>query len=246
MQVIPAIDLRGGKCVRLVEGQPEREIVYSQEPVEVARRWKRAGARFLHIIDLDGAFSGKPANLDTVGAIIQASSLPVELGGGLRTTSIIQSALDMGVERVIVGTRGLESPRWLSQICQKFPYKIALAIDAREGLVATHGWAKISQTPALELLSRLEGLLLAGLIYTDTARDGTLSGPNLSATREVAQAAKFPVFAAGGISSLKDVKALAQLPIAGMIIGRALYEGRLSLAQAIEAVRQGKGAESGF
>jgi phosphoribosylformimino-5-aminoimidazole carboxamide ribotide isomerase len=241
MQVIPAIDLKGGRCVRLVEGRPDKEIVYDQEPVEVAQRWKREGAEFLHIIDLDGAFSGEPKNLDIVAEIIRASGLPVELGGGLRTISVIQSVLDMGIERVIVGTRGLQSPRWLSQICEKFPHKIALAIDAREGLVATHGWAKISRTPALELLGRLEGLSLAAIIYTDTSRDGTLSGPNLSATQEVAQAAKFPVFAAGGISNLKDVKALAQLPIAGMIIGRALYEGCISMPEAIKAVRRAKG-----
>jgi phosphoribosylformimino-5-aminoimidazole carboxamide ribotide isomerase len=138
------------------------------------------------------------------------------------------------VGRVIVGTRALESPGWLSEICQKFPHKIALGLDACAGLVATHGWSQVSQTPALELLSRLEGLLLAGIIYTDTARDGTLSGPNLSAIQEVAQAAKFPLFIAGGISDIKDVEALAQLPIAGIIIGRGLYEGCISLSRAIE------------
>ena len=238
MQVIPAIDLKGGRCVRLVQGRPDKEIVYSQEPVEVARRWEGEGAKFLHIIDLDGAFSGKPGNLDIVGEIIRAVGLPVELGGGLRTTPALQAVLDLGVERVIVGTRGLKSPRWLSQICKKFPQAVVLAIDAREGLVATHGWSRVSQTPALVLVRRLEGLSLAGIIYTDTARDGTLSGPNLKATLEVARAAKFPVFAAAGISSLKDVQALAQLPIAGMIIGRALYEGRISLSQAIKAVQK--------
>lgn len=236
MQVIPAIDLKGGRCVRLVQGRPDKEIVYSQEPVEVARRWEGEGAKFLHIIDLDGAFSGKPGNLDIVGEIIRAVGLSVELGGGLRTTPAIQAVLDLGVERVIVGTRALKSPGWLSRICDKFPQRIALAIDAREGLVATHGWSKVSRTPALEQVRKLEGLSLAAIIYTDTARDGTLSGPNLSATLEVAQEARFPVFAAGGISSLKDVKALAQLPIAGMVIGRALYEGSIILCEAIKAV----------
>jgi len=224
--------------VRLIQGRPDKEIVYSQEPVEVARRWEGEGAKFLHIIDLDGAFGGKPGNLDIVGEIIRAVALPVELGGGLRTTAALRAALDLGIERVLVGTRALKSPRWLSGICKKFPQKVALAIDAREGLVATHGWSQVSQTPALELVRRLEGLSLAGIIYTDTARDGTLSGPNLRATREVARAAKFPVFAAGGISSLKDVKALARLPIVGMIIGRALYEGCISLSQAIKAVQK--------
>jgi phosphoribosylformimino-5-aminoimidazole carboxamide ribotide isomerase len=238
MQIWPAIDLRGGKCVRLMQGDYQRETVYGDDPAAMARRWVGEGARHLHLVDLDGARDGRLINRDAVSAIARAVDIPVELGGGIRDEATIAELLELGLSRVVVGTKALREPDWLRAMCQKFPQRIVLGIDAREGRVATHGWLETSNTSAVELAKQLSDLPLAALIYTDIATDGMLAGPNLAAMREMATAVKLPVIASGGVTTVKDVEELVGTGVAGCIIGRALYEHKLSLADAIEAVEK--------
>lgn len=238
MQIWPAIDLRGGKCVRLMQGDYQREMVYGDDPAAMARRWVGEGARYLHLVDLDGARDGRLINRDAVSAIVRAVDIVVELGGGIREEATIAELLDLGLSRVVVGTKALREPDWLRAMCQKFPQRIVLGVDAREGRVATHGWLETSSTSAVDLAKQLSDLPLAALIYTDIATDGMLAGPNLSAMREMATAVKLPVIASGGVTTVKDVEELVGTGVAGCIIGRALYEHKLSLADAIEAVEK--------
>lgn len=238
MQIWPAIDLRGGKCVRLMQGDYQRETVYGDDPAAMARRWVGEGARHLHLVDLDGARDGRLINRDAVSAIAKAVDIPVELGGGIRDEATIAELLQLGLSRVVVGTKALREPDWLRAMCKKFPQRIALGIDAREGRVATHGWLETSNTSAVELAKQLSDLPLAALIYTDIATDGMLAGPNLAAMREMATAVKLPVIASGGVTTVKDVEDLVGTGVAGCIIGRALYEHKLALADAIEAVEK--------
>jgi phosphoribosylformimino-5-aminoimidazole carboxamide ribotide isomerase len=236
MQIWPAIDLRGGKCVRLQQGDYQRETVYGDDPAAMARRWVGEGAKYLHLVDLDGARDGRLINRDAVSAIARAVDIPVELGGGIRDEATIAELLDLGLSRVVVGTKALREPDWLRAMCQKFPQRIALGIDAREGRVATHGWLETSNTSAVELAKQLSDLPLAALIYTDIATDGMLAGPNLVAMREMASAVPLPVIASGGVTTAQDVQQLTTTGVAGCIIGRALYEGRLTLGEALDAV----------
>ena len=235
MLVIPAIDLRRGKCVRLHMGRPDRETVYADDPLEVALRWQKLGAQLIHVVDLDGAFDGTPTQKEIAKQIARAVSIPIEVGGGIRDVETVEEYLDAGVERVIIGTRALESPVWLRGLCVKHPGRIAAGVDASDGMVAVKGWAEVSGMPALELAAMLRGAGLRAAIYTDTSRDGTLAGPNVEATRKFAEAMDAPVIASGGIGSLDDVRALAKLRIGGMIVGRALYSGAISLPDAISA-----------
>jgi phosphoribosylformimino-5-aminoimidazole carboxamide ribotide isomerase len=238
MQIWPAIDLRGGKCVRLMQGDYQRETVYGDDPAAMARRWVGEGARHLHLVDLDGARDGRLINRDAVSAIVKAVDIPVELGGGIREEATIAELLELGLSRVVVGTKALREPEWLRAMCKKFPQRIALGIDAREGRVATHGWLETSDTSAVELAKQLSDLPLAALIYTDIATDGMLAGPNLGAMREMASAVPLPVIASGGVTTVRDVEELVGTGVAGCIIGRALYEHQLSLADALEAVEK--------
>ena len=233
MRIYPAIDLRGAQCVRLRQGDYQQETVFGADPAAVARQWVAQGADFLHIVDLDGARDGRPINGPSVRAIVEASGVPCQLGGGLRNESHITEALGWGVRRVVIGTRALQSPRWLEEMCAKVPNKIVLGIDAKDGMVATHGWLDVSQTPALDLAQSLEHLSLAALVYTDIARDGMLQGANVAAMAQMCAAVKTPVIASGGVTTLDDVRALAALPLEGAIVGRALYEDRLSLKDAL-------------
>ncbi len=236
MLILPAIDLRGGRCVRLRQGDYNQETVFGSDPAELARRWVRQGASYLHLVDLDGAREGRPVNGDGVRAIVAASGVPCQLGGGLRDESHVAEALGWGVDRVILGTRALKDPAWLEALCRRHPGRVVLGIDARDGMVATEGWLEVSQKPALDFARQCGGWPLAALVYTDISRDGMMEGPNLEALAEMARAVPIPVIASGGVTTVDDVRRLAHHGLAGCIIGRALYEGRLDLREAIAVV----------
>jgi phosphoribosylformimino-5-aminoimidazole carboxamide ribotide isomerase len=242
MLILPAIDIRGGQCVRLRRGDYTQETVYGSDPAAMARTWVDQGATFLHIVDLDGAKEGHPVNEDSIRRIIQTAGVPCQLGGGLRTEQDIADALAWGLHRVVIGTKAITDPAWLEKTCRHFPNQVALGIDAKDERVAIEGWLEVSDLPAVELAKRCADWPLAALIYTDIARDGMLSGPNLEGLPELSKATTLPIIASGGITTLDDVRRLAQLNLAGCIIGRALYEGRLRLPEAINCVQ---GALSG-
>ena len=235
MLILPAIDLRAGQCVRLRQGDYAQETVFGTDPAAMAQRWVSEGATYLHLVDLDGAKLGRPVNGESVRRIVEAAGVPCQLGGGLRTEEDFREAFRWGVDRVIVGTKALKDPAWFEAICRRFPGKVVLGIDAKGGRVATDGWLQVSEHSALDLARQYESWPLAGLIYTDIGRDGMLTGPNFEAIAELAAAVRRPVFASGGVSTLDDVRRLATLPLAGCIVGRALYEGRFNLAAAIAA-----------
>ena len=235
MQIWPAIDLRGGNCVRLLQGDYRRETVFGTDPAAMARRWVSEGAKCLHLVDLDGARDGRSVNRDAVAAIVLAVEVPCELGGGIRDEATIRDMLSLGLSRLVIGTKALKEPQWFRDMCRQFPNRLAVGIDARHGHVATEGWLEVSQVAATELARTLSGEPIAAIIYTDIAKDGMLSGPNLEAMAEMQQAVQVPVIASGGVTTVDDVRQLARLGLAGCIIGRALYEGTLTLADAITA-----------
>ena len=237
MQIWPAIDLRGGKCVRLQQGDYGRETVFGEDPAAMARHWVDEGAECLHLVDLDGARDGRPGNLASVEAILQAVDVSCELGGGIRSEEVIAKLLELGIERLVVGTRALKEPDWFRRMCRRFPGKLVVGIDARDGRVATDGWLETSDVAAVELARQFEGEPLAAIVYTDIATDGMMVGPNVSAMAEMQAAVDLPVVASGGITTREDVARLGAVPMAGCIIGRALYEGRMTLPEAIRAGR---------
>jgi phosphoribosylformimino-5-aminoimidazole carboxamide ribotide isomerase len=237
MQVWPAIDLRGGKCVRLQQGDYRRETVFGDDPAAMARHWVDQGAACLHLVDLDGARDGWPANLPAVRAILASVSVPCELGGGIRDEETIGSLVELGVNRLVVGTRALKEPDWFRDMCRRFPERLVLGIDARGGRVATDGWLETSSVAATELARRFADLPLAALIYTDIAADGMLAGPNFDSIAEMQRTVDLPVIASGGVTRTDDVARLARDGVAGCIIGRALYEGTLKLADALAAAQ---------
>lgn len=232
MIIIPAIDLKGGKCVRLTQGQKEAETVFSDNPVDVAKSWEDQGADYLHVVDLDGAFEGVPKNLTLVEQIVKQTKIPIEFGGGLRTTRSIKTMLDLGVDRVIVGTKAIDSPSWVDKLCKTFSGRIAVGIDAKNGKVAVKGWTSLCEWTAVDFAREIEKASPCAIIFTDISKDGMLQGPNTSSLKELLMVVKTPIIASGGISSLKDIEALSHLPIAGMIIGKALYTGRIKLSEA--------------
>jgi phosphoribosylformimino-5-aminoimidazole carboxamide ribotide isomerase len=234
MQVIPAIDLSGGRCVRLRQGDFAQETVFSDDPAAMAAAWADAGAERIHLVDLDGAREGRPVNVSAVRSILSAVDVPCQLGGGVRDEATIAAWLDAGVERVIVGTQALREPQWFRAMAGRYPGRLILGIDAKEGRVATAGWLDVSTTSAEELAEDFDDLPLAALVYTDIARDGMLEGPNFEATDRLARRLKTPVIASGGVSSLEDLARLAELPIAACIVGRALYDRRFGLVEARE------------
>ena len=241
MLIIPAIDLRGGKCVRLRQGRAEEMTVFSDDPVATGLRWQAAGAKWLHVVDLDGAFSGSPKNLTAIRKLRQALDIPMELGGGIRSLDTIRAYLDLGLDRLILGTVVLKDPDLAARACAEFPGKIAFGLDAKGGLLAVEGWTETSRRTALEVAQALEPLKPAAIIYTDIARDGVKQGVNLGATRALAEAVNLPVIASGGVSTIEDIKALLPLEAAGVvgvITGRALYDGSLDLAEAIKLAQK--------
>ena len=229
MHIYPAIDLRGGKCVRLVQGDYARETVFADNPVEVAREWVRQGADRLHLVDLDGAKAGRPVNGDVVGRIVRAAGVPCQFGGGLRTDADLAAAFGWGVEWAVVGTKALESPDWLTRAAGEHPGRVVLGLDARDGFVATAGWLATSSVTAVELAKQVESAPLFAVVFTDIARDGAMTGPNLAALAAVRAGTRLPVVASGGVSSLADARALAAAGTFGVIVGRALYEGAVGL-----------------
>ncbi len=235
MQIWPAIDLRGGKCVRLQQGDYDRETIFGDDPSQMAQSWVAAGAKYMHLVDLDGARDGKLVNREAVAAIRAAVDIPCELGGGVRDENTIRQLLDLGMNRLVVGTKAIKEPDWFRDMCRTFPEKLVLGIDAKNGQVATDGWLETSDVPATELARQFAGEPIAAIIYTDIAKDGMMAGPNLEAMAEMNRAAELPVIASGGVTTAADVEQLARLEMAGCIIGRALYEGSLTLPQALEA-----------
>ena len=243
MEVIPAIDLLEGRCVRLYQGDYEQSQVFNDNPVEVAKQWVEQGATRLHVVDLDGAKTGKLVNQAAIEAIALAVSVPIQVGGGLRDRLSVQQVLNLGVQRAILGTIAVEQPQLVQQLCQEFSGQIIIGIDARNGLVATHGWLETSEVFATQLAVQMQELGAAAIIYTDIHRDGTLSGPNLDALRSLAATVSIPVIASGGVSSIIDLLSLLVLEpqgVTGVIVGRALYTGDISLKEALRAIGPGR------
>lgn len=237
-ELIPAIDLKGGRCVRLRQGRMDDATVFSDDPVAMALHWQELGARRLHVVDLDGAFAGRPVNGEVIAAICEALDIPVQIGGGIRDAATLQSYLDAGVRWGIIGTRAAKEPAWAVDLAGAYPGQVIVGIDARKGLVATEGWAAATELAAVDLVRRFEGCGVAGIIYTDIDRDGMLSGINLEETMRLAEATTLPVYASGGLATMADVERLAAAvarcsgQLAGCISGRALYEGALDYRQA--------------
>lgn len=238
MIIYPAIDIRQGRCVRLLQGRFDRETVYGDDPAAVARRWQEQGASYLHVVDLDGAREGRPCNTAAVRAILAAVTVPVQLGGGLRRAADVAAALAMGVSRAILGSAAAADPALVQALCAQYGEKIAVALDARGGRVAVDGWEADSGRDAVGLAGELVAAGVRCFIYTDIGRDGTLAGVNVDATRSLAAAVGVPVIASGGVRDLADVRRLARAGLAGAIIGRALYTGAVDLAQALKAARE--------
>lgn len=233
VEIIPAIDLKGGRCVRLRQGRMEDETVFSENPAEVARRWQDAGATRIHLVDLDGAVGGSPANVRAVEAIVGAVGVPTQLGGGIRTRQTMDFYRDLGVRRVILGTAALD-PAALTALCEGYAGEVAVGVDARDGFVAVKGWTETAAVRADDLVRALSGLPVAAVVFTDISRDGMMRGPNLEAMAAMLAICPAPLVASGGVSRIEDVRNLCALPgLAGMIIGRALYDGRVDLAAAI-------------
>ena len=238
MYIIPAIDLRQGKCVRLIQGDYNRQITYQDDPLKQAKEFISAGARWLHIVDLDGAKVGRPVNTEPISAIAALKQLKIEVGGGLRSGDSIKQLLDIGVERVIIGTKAISDFEWFSKITGKFSDKIVLSLDARGSKVASEGWTKEHPQHLLEFATKAAKLPLAAIIYTDITKDGMMAGPNFERTKALVETVKVPVIAAGGVTNTADIKKLAELGVEAAIIGRALYEGVLSLTDAINAAKE--------
>jgi len=236
MLLIPAIDLKDGKCVRLRQGRMDDETVFGDDPVAVARRWVEAGARRLHMVDLNGAFAGQPVNAAAIRSVAEAfPDLPIQVGGGIRDEETVQAYLDAGVQYTIIGTRAVSAPHFVNDLCAEFPGHIIVGLDAKEGKVAIDGWSKLSHHSVIDMAQRFEDDGVEAIVFTDIGRDGMMTGVNVESTVELAQAIRIPVIASGGITSIDDVQALCKVAdegIMGAITGRALYEGSLDLAEA--------------
>ena len=236
MIVIPAIDLKEGKCVRLEQGLMEKDTVFNDDPGAQARAWQDQGAELLHIVDLDGAFAGEPKNRSAIESIIKAITIPAQLGGGIRDIATIEAYLSLGLSRVIIGTAAQRNPELVREACAKFPGRIVVGIDARDGMVAVQGWAEVTDITAVELARKFEDCGVTAIIYTDISRDGMLQGPNLEATRALAESVSIPIIASGGVSSLKDIENLMEIEsagVTGVITGKAVYTGAIRLNEAI-------------
>ena len=245
MIIIPAVDIKNGKCVRLVQGRMEDETVFSNDPAAMAQKWAAAGAELIHVVDLDGAFEKSPRNLDAVKNIINTVDTPIQLGGGIRTERTVKTLLDMGVKRVIIGTEAINNPEWVMQICRRFPGQVVVGIDARNGRVAIEGWTETTHTRAVDLARRFEDCGVVAINFTDIYRDGMQTGPNIIETGRLAEAISIPVVASGGVATIDDIKNLLPLEkvgVTGVITGKALYSGTLDFRQALVVVQSAKHA----
>ncbi|MGB3495733.1 MAG: 1-(5-phosphoribosyl)-5-[(5-phosphoribosylamino)methylideneamino]imidazole-4-carboxamide isomerase [Elainellaceae cyanobacterium] len=243
MDVIPAIDLLDGQCVRLYQGDYDQSEVFSASPIEVARQWAEQGATRMHLVDLDGAKTGSPVNQQVIADIVRAIDIPVQVGGGLRDRQRVAETLNLGVEQIVLGTAAVEQPQLVTQVCDEFPGRIIVGIDARNGKVATRGWIETSTVDADDLAQRMASQGVSAIIYTDIHRDGTLKGPNKEALRKLTGSVSIPIIASGGVSSVRDLLSLLSLEalgLTGAIVGRALYTGAISLPDAIRAVGNGR------
>lgn len=237
MDILPAIDLRDGKCVRLIQGQYDRQITYKDDPVAQAQEFCDAGAAWLHLVDLDGAKEGYPVNAETIGRVVKSTSMKVELGGGIRDEKTIEQMLGLGLERVILGTKAIEDFDWFSQMAFRFPGRLVLGLDARGSTLAKHGWIQAGGQDLITFARKAAGLPIAAIIYTDISKDGMLAGPNLKRTQQLIEAVSVPVVASGGVTTIQDVKNTKSIGAAGAIIGRSLYEGTIDLKEAIAAAK---------
>jgi len=244
MEIIPAIDLRDGKCVRLYQGDYNQQTVFSDDPVAVALNWKSQGAGRIHIVDLDGAASGELRNLAIIKAIIKQAGVPVQLGGGIRNEDTVKKLTDIGVNRVILGTAAIEQPDLIKGLCRKYDDSIVIGIDARDGLVATRGWLKDTGVSAVELGREMANIGVRRILYTDIKRDGTLTEPGYNAIAEMIANSGLPVIAAGGISAISHLRKLKELGAEGAILGKALYTGNINLSEALAVERDNKGAST--
>jgi phosphoribosylformimino-5-aminoimidazole carboxamide ribotide isomerase len=239
----PAIDLMGGRCVRLKQGDPTQATVFADDPGAQAKTFADQGFTHLHVVDLDGAFAGKPANIEAVESILKSFSGPVQLGGGIRTLAAMEGWLEAGIDRVIIGTTAVQNPELVIEACKLFPHRIAVGLDARHGMVAVSGWAETSSLPILTVAKRFEDAGVAAIIHTDIARDGMLTGPNLQASVDLAQSISIPVIVSGGMASIEDIRRVAEVKnqgVAGAILGRALYAGKIDPVEALKLVPQNR------
>lgn len=237
MEIIPAIDIKDGRCVRLYQGDYEQITVFDYDPVAVARKWEKLGAQRIHVVDLDGAKAGRPVNAQIVFAIVRSVTIPVQLGGGLRDQAAVEAALNLGVERVILGTAAVRDPQLIARLVEQHGARIVVGVDARGGWVAAQGWTETSHIKADDLVQRMAVLGVRSVIYTDIGRDGTLTGPDVAGVAELVQPSGPEIIASGGVSSLDDLVALAKTGAAGVIVGKALYTGAFELPQALEVVK---------
>jgi phosphoribosylformimino-5-aminoimidazole carboxamide ribotide isomerase len=237
MDILPAIDIRDGKCVRLIQGQYDQEIIYEESPLRQAQAFIAQGARWLHLVDLDGAREGRRVNSAIIRSLAELAGLKIELGGGIRDEDSIKTMLDLGIERVIIGTRAVSDFAWFSQMARKFPGRVALGLDARGDKIATHGWHEDSGQDAVTFARKAAALPIAAIIYTDISKDGMLSGPNFERTKAVIDAVDKPVIASGGVTTLDDVRKCAAIGAAGAIIGRAYYEKSITIPAALAAAK---------
>lgn len=237
MILFPAIDVLDGKCVRLIQGDYDKEVIYSDSPVEMAKLWEAEGAEFIHIVDLNGAKSGLSVNLTVIQHIAESVKIPVQVGGGIRSLKTIEDYLNKGVNRVILGTAAISDPDFLKEAVKTFQEKIVVSVDAREGFVATEGWTDTSSTKATDLIEQLEQIGVQTIVYTDIAKDGMLAGPNLIEQKQINEHTKMNVIASGGVTTIEDIQNLAYLDMYGAIIGKALYDERLDFKDALEALK---------
>jgi len=237
MIIYPAIDIKEGKCVRLAQGRFDDETVYSDDPVEVAHRWERLGAQYLHVVDLDGARTGEPRNAGIIGEIAESISIPLQMGGGIRSIDKVEAALSRGIKRVILGTSAIKDPELVKILLERYGDSIVIGIDARDGLVAIEGWEKTSEISAIELAKKMQSIGAKTIIYTDISRDGMLTGPNLTAMEEMVRAVDIDIIASGGVGRIDDIRNLKNTGVSGVIIGKALYTGNIDLRQALEIAK---------
>ncbi len=236
MKIIPAVDIKEGRCVRLSQGKADQETIYSNDPVSMSNHWDEEGAQLIHIVDLDGAFQGLPINSEIVKKIIYSSSVDIQIGGGIRNLETIDTYVKAGAYRIILGTIAQKEPEFVEEACRRFPGKIIVGIDARDGYVAVKGWVEVSEQKATDLAKKMKGYGITGFIFTDISRDGMLQGPNLESIKNFAESAQLPIIASGGVSSLEDITNLVKLEpygVEGLIIGKAFYDKTLSFKDAL-------------